>query len=67
MRHTILLTHLHHVRVVLALHLLCIHCGCCSLQVVSTSVGGVPEVLPPHLIRLAEPGAKGSVSVSVFD
>jgi len=31
-----------------------------SLQVVSTSVGGVPEVLPPHLIRLAEPSAKGT-------
>ncbi len=29
------------------------------LQVVSTRVGGVPEVLPQHLIRLAEPSAKG--------
>jgi len=40
-------------------------CGCCRLQVVSTSVGGVPEVLPPHLIRLAEPSAKGGSSVFV--
>ncbi|XP_014664496.1 PREDICTED: phosphatidylinositol N-acetylglucosaminyltransferase subunit A-like [Priapulus caudatus] len=27
----------------------------CGLQVVSTRVGGVPEVLPPDLIRLAQP------------
>ncbi len=29
----------------------------CGLSVVSTNVGGVPEVLPPHLIRLADPRA----------
>ncbi len=29
------------------------------LQVVSTRVGGVPEVLPPDLIHLAEPSVKG--------
>jgi len=40
-------------------------CRYCRLQVVSTSVGGVPEVLPPHLIRLTEPSAKGSISVSM--
>ncbi|KAB7505084.1 Phosphatidylinositol N-acetylglucosaminyltransferase subunit A [Armadillidium nasatum] len=28
---------------------------CSGLQVVSTCVGGIPEVLPPHLIYLAEP------------
>lgn len=27
--------------------------ACCGLRVVSTGVGGVPEVLPPHMIRLA--------------
>ena len=27
----------------------------CGLSVVSTSVGGIPEVLPPSLIRLVEP------------
>lgn len=27
----------------------------CRLQVVSTSVGGIPEVLPPDLIYLTEP------------
>jgi len=41
------------------------HCCFCSLQVVSTNVGGIPEVLPPHLIRLAEPSAKGYSSVFV--
>ena len=30
-------------------------CVCASLQVVSTCVGGVPEVLPSDLIRLADP------------
>ena len=30
-----------------------------SLQVVSTRVGGVPEVLPDDLIRLAEPNVPG--------
>lgn len=29
----------------------------CGLSVVSTNVGGVPEVLPNHLLRLAEPRA----------
>ncbi|ESP03433.1 hypothetical protein LOTGIDRAFT_65393, partial [Lottia gigantea] len=28
---------------------------CCGLKVVSTNVGGVPEVLPPDLITLADP------------
>ena len=28
------------------------------LQVVSTRVGGVPEVLPPDLIKLADPSVK---------
>lgn len=31
----------------------------CGLQVVSTRVGGVPEVLPNHMIRFAEPSAEG--------
>ncbi|KAK3729006.1 hypothetical protein QZH41_011462, partial [Actinostola sp. cb2023] len=30
----------------------------CGLLVVSTSVGGVPEVLPSDMIRLAEPSIK---------
>ena len=40
-------------------------CGYCasgrghSLQVVATKVGGVPEVLPHHLIYLAEPSVTG--------
>jgi len=29
----------------------------CGLLVVSTKVGGVPEVLPPHLIKLAAPNS----------
>lgn len=32
--------------------------ACCGLQVVSTRVGGVPEVLPPDLIYLADPTVK---------
>ena len=31
----------------------------CGLSVVSTRVGGVPEVLPPHLIKLAMPDVDG--------
>ena len=34
----------------------------CRLQVVSTRVGGIPEVLPPDLIRLVEPSVKGNQS-----
>lgn len=30
-----------------------------GLQVVSTRVGGIPEVLPPELITLAEPNVPG--------
>nr|KAG5685687.1 hypothetical protein BaRGS_027197 [Batillaria attramentaria] len=32
--------------------------ACCGLQVVSTRVGGVPEVLPSDLIYLADPSVK---------
>ncbi|XP_076451623.1 phosphatidylinositol N-acetylglucosaminyltransferase subunit A-like isoform X2 [Babylonia areolata] len=35
-----------------------VEAACCGLQVVSTKVGGVPEVLPPDLIYLAEPNVK---------
>lgn len=31
----------------------------CGLQVVSTNVGGLPEVLPPQLIKLTEPSVDG--------
>lgn len=31
----------------------------CGLQVVSTNVGGLPEVLPPELIKLTEPTIDG--------
>jgi phosphatidylinositol glycan class A protein len=35
----------------------------CGLFVVSTRVGGVPEVLPPHMIRFAEPSVADLVEV----
>lgn len=35
--------------------------ACCGLQVVSTNVGGVPEVLPPGFVWLAEPTVNGLV------
>jgi phosphatidylinositol glycan class A protein len=38
----------------------------CGLSVVSTNVGGVPEVLPKHLIRLADPRAD-SLSEALSD
>ena len=31
----------------------------CGLKVVSTNVGGVPEVLPPDLTELCEPSVEG--------
>ncbi|KAH9279262.1 Phosphatidylinositol N-acetylglucosaminyltransferase subunit A [Echinococcus granulosus] len=34
----------------------------CGLLVVSTKVGGVPEVLPPHMIRLSAVSASGLAS-----
>ncbi|XP_072032926.1 phosphatidylinositol N-acetylglucosaminyltransferase subunit A-like [Amphiura filiformis] len=38
-----------------------VEAACCGLQVVSTRVGGVPEVLPEDLILLAEPSVKSLV------
>ncbi|XP_071116250.1 phosphatidylinositol N-acetylglucosaminyltransferase subunit A-like [Haliotis cracherodii] len=38
-----------------------VEAACCGLQVVSTRVGGVGEVLPPDLIYLAEPNVKALV------
>ena len=32
--------------------------ACCGLLIVSTDVGGVPEVLPPHMAYLAKPEEK---------
>lgn len=31
----------------------------CGLYVVSTNVGGIPEVLPSHMIKYAEPVTEG--------
>lgn len=35
--------------------------ACCGLLVVSTDVGGVPEVLPPHMAYLAKPEPKSII------
>jgi phosphatidylinositol glycan class A protein len=35
---------------------------CCGLFVVSTNVGGVPEVLPPSMVKFAEPTVLGLVN-----
>ena len=40
-----------------------VEAAACGLLVVSTKVGGVPEVLPPDLIRLAEPKVEDLVKV----
>lgn len=43
------------------------HCVCHHrLQVVSTRVGGVPEVLPPDLITLATPSVSGELAVFIW-
>ncbi|XP_071943184.1 phosphatidylinositol N-acetylglucosaminyltransferase subunit A-like [Antedon mediterranea] len=39
-----------------------VEAACCGLQVVSTRVGGVPEVLPPDLITLADPSVNSLVT-----
>jgi len=36
-----------------------VEAAACGLLVVSTRVGGVPEVLPPDMVELAEPSAEG--------
>jgi phosphatidylinositol glycan class A protein len=36
---------------------------CCGLTVVSTNVGGVPELLPAHMLHLTEPTAAALLSV----
>ncbi|XP_061197813.1 phosphatidylinositol N-acetylglucosaminyltransferase subunit A-like [Saccostrea echinata] len=38
-----------------------VEAACCGLSVVSTRVGGAPEVLPPDLIYFAEPSVKDFV------
>jgi len=37
--------------------------ACCGLQVVSTSVGGVPEVLPSNIVHLCKPSVHSIVQV----
>ncbi|KAK3104858.1 hypothetical protein FSP39_011824 [Pinctada imbricata] len=45
-----------------------VEAAACGLQVVSTRVGGVPEVLPPDLIYLAEPSVKiESINQAICD
>ncbi len=39
-----------------------INAGAAGLLVVSTAVGGVPEVLPPDMLLLADPSPEGLVA-----
>lgn len=43
-----------------------VEAACCGLLVVSTKVGGVPEVLPPSLMRLAQPSSKAMLDEVEF-
>ena len=40
--------------------------ACCGLFIVSTRVGGVPEVLPDDLIELAEPEVNGNLRLLCY-
>jgi glycosyltransferase involved in cell wall biosynthesis len=41
--------------------------ACAGLYVVSTRVGGVPEILPEDMISFAEPEEDGSFYISIFN
>ncbi|CAK8697583.1 phosphatidylinositol N-acetylglucosaminyltransferase subunit A-like [Clavelina lepadiformis] len=42
-----------------------VEAACCGLHVISTSVGGIPEVLPEDLVHLAHPNAKSLLSTVI--